>query len=154
MYFNSHLHGITADRVAKSPSLHDIKDELRRQLHDRVVVSHGSFDRGALGHILSDVQWIDSQKIVRRAYPERYRTSGYNLKNLAHDFELTFHYHDAQADARATADILLHIMNDTQTTIDEWMHRVDQQITQSPKHDIRRDGVNEGPLSGHTVVQN
>ena len=43
------IHGIDEDSVIASPTLPDVYDELHGRLRDSYLVSHGSFDRTALG---------------------------------------------------------------------------------------------------------
>ncbi len=149
--------------VADSPTMGDIQKELQQQLDGRIIVSHGAFDRNALKHVLFNHQWLNSMKIIRRAYPEKYGKRGYRLANLAKDFGITLKHHDALEDAKATADILLEILDDTKTTIDYWVDRVKEPITPYKRKAYKRkagtsappiklQGIEDGPLSGHTVV--
>ena len=62
-----------------------------------VLISHTSFDRVAFERALTrydleqlQVTWLDSAKIARRAWPERYGRSGYGLKNIAKDLDISF----------------------------------------------------------------
>ena len=71
------------------------------------VFSHTSYDQFAVaracavcGHSFEDTLWLDSAQVVRRAWPEKYRKTGYGLKNVAADFGIKFHHHDAGEDAR------------------------------------------------------
>ena len=91
--FNVRLHGISPDCVKDSATLPDLYAQLRRLLEGTVLVSHTSFDRVALDGAARKyglrplrTQWLDSAKIARRAWPERYGRSGYNLANVAADW--------------------------------------------------------------------
>lgn len=126
--FNISIHGITEETVADSPTMDDIQKELQQQLNRKIVITHGAFDRNALRHTLPTYNWVDSTRIIRHAYPGKYGKRGYGLKNLAYDFGITFKHHDALADAKATADILLQVFDITETSIDYWIDEVDEPI--------------------------
>ena len=66
-------------------------------------------------------QWLDSAKIARRAWPERYGRSGYNLANVAADLGISFKHHDALEDARAAAEIVLYACQCTGLEINGWL---------------------------------
>lgn len=87
------IYGIDAGGVRKSPALPDVRNELRRRLRGSVLVSHTSFDKVAFERAMAryeleqlKVTWLDSAKIVRRAWPERYGRSGYGLKMASSPF--------------------------------------------------------------------
>ena len=90
--WNVSIHGIEEGHVGSSPTLPEIRGELRRRLRGSVLVSHTSFDREAFERSMERydleqlrVTWLDSAKIVRRAWPEKYGQRGYGLKNVAWD---------------------------------------------------------------------
>ncbi len=127
--FNVGIHHITADHVRDSPELPDIWDALRALTQGRPLVYHSPawFDRHALTQAAEkhglpqlDVEWVDSSRIVRNAWPERYGKSGFGLANLARDFKIEFQHHDALEDASATASITLKALKDSGTSIREW----------------------------------
>ena len=126
--FNVRLHGIGPDCVKDSATLPDLYAQLRRLLEGTVLVSHTSFDRVALDGAARKyglrplrTQWLDSAKIARRAWPERYGRSGYNLANVAADLGISFKHHDALEDARAAAEIVLYACQCTGLEIDGWL---------------------------------
>ena len=91
------IHGISETNVKNSPILLEIRSELRARLRGSVLVSLTSFDRVAFERALTrydleqlQVTWLDSAKIARRAWPERYGRSGYGLKNIAKDLDISF----------------------------------------------------------------
>ena len=76
--WNVSIHGIAERDVRKSPTLPEVRDELRRRLRGSVLVSHTSFDRVAFERAMTrydleqlQVTWLDSAKVARRAWPER-----------------------------------------------------------------------------------
>ena len=163
--WNVSIHNINEDDIQDSPTLPEAYDELCTQLCGSILVSHTSFDRVAIERALTrydleqlQVTWLDSAKIARRAWPERYGRSGYGLKNIAENLEISFVHHNALEDARAAAEVVLRACAETGTDINGWLSRVDQPIfpqTQSASSSAssaRREGAPEGPLYGETIV--
>ncbi len=164
--WNISLHGIDESTVSHSPTLSDVRDELRVRLRETVLVSHTSFDRVAFERAMTrydleqlQVTWLDSAKIARRAWPESYGRSGYGLKNIAKDLGISFTHHDALEDARAAAEIVLHACNSTETDIEGWLRRVERPIfpsssasSSSAAASVKREGNLEGALYGETIL--
>lgn len=126
--WNVGVHGIDEDMVEGSPTLPQVRDELRRRLRGSVLVSHGIFDRTAFERAMSkynleqlQVTWLDSTKIVRRAWPDNYARSGYSLGDVAFDLGIKFQAHDALEDARAAAEIVLRASSETGREIEAWL---------------------------------
>lgn len=157
--WNVSIHGIDEKDVRRSPTLPDIREELRRRLRGSVLVSHRSFDRVAFERAMTrydleqlQVTWLDSAKIVRRAWPDRYGRRGYGLKNVATDLDISFAHHDALEDARAAAEIVLSACLATETDIEGWLQRVNRPIFPSSSESLRREGNAEGALFGESLV--
>ena len=158
--WNVSIHGIDETDVRNSPTLPDVRDELRRRLRGSVLVSHTSFDRVAFERAMTrydleqlQVTWLDSARIARRAWPESYGRRGYGLKNVARDLGISFRHHDALEDARAAAEVVLHACVAVETDIEGWLRRVTWPIFASPSGAApRRDGNVEGALFGETLV--
>ena len=164
--WNTMIHGIDESAVRHSPALPEVCDELRARLHGSVLVSHTSFDRVALQRAMQrydleqlQVTWLDSARIVRRAWPESCGRSGYGLKNVAKDLGISFDHHDALEDARATAEIVLRACASTETDIDDWLARVGHPVHPSTSGSstswsasAKREGNAEGALQGETVL--
>lgn len=158
--WNVDIHGIGAADVLHSPTLPDIRAELRRRLRGSVLVSHTSFDRVAFERAMTrysleqlQVTWLDSAKIARRAWPDRYGRKGWGLKKVAGDLGIPFRHHDALEDARASAEIVTRACAETGLGIEEWLARVKQPIIPSgPQPSQKREGNVGGPLFGETVV--
>lgn len=157
---NVSIHGINASDVRNSPSFSEIRGELDR-MNESIVISHTSFDRVALeralrGHSLEplSVTWLDSTRIVRRAWPEQYGKSGWGLKNVATDLGIVFSHHDALEDARAVAEIVLRACTATDTGIADWLRLVDQPVF--PLSDraapSKLEANPEGSLYGETIL--
>ena len=157
--WNVSIHGIDEKDVRRSPTLPDVREELRRRLRGSVLVSHTSFDRVALERAMTrydleqlQVTWLDSAKIVRRAWPDRYGRRGYGLKNVATDLDISFAHHDALEDARAAAEIVLSACLAAETDIEGWLQRVNRPIFPSSSESPRREGNAEGRLFGESLV--
>ena len=164
--WNESIHGINETDVKISPILPEVRSELRARLRGSVLVSHTSFDRVAFERAMTrydleqlQVTWLDSAKIARRAWPERYGRSGYGLKNIAKDLDISFRHHDALEDAMAAAEIVLRACAATDTDIEDWLRRVERPIFQSitrssssSKLPTMREGNTDGALFGETIV--
>ncbi|QHP74161.1 hypothetical protein EI171_12510 [Bradyrhizobium sp. LCT2] len=103
--------------------------QLASRLNGAVVVSHTLFDRAAMRqasarHRLTDVscRWLDTTRVAQRAWAQ-FARAGYGLGDLTREFGITFSYHHAAEDARATGMILLKAMEETGLSIDDWITR-------------------------------
>lgn len=165
---NTHIHGIEATAVEDSPTLPEIRGELRRRLRGSVLVSHTPFDRVAFERAMEkydleqlQVTWLDSARIARRAWPGKYAVRGFGLKNIAKDLGISFRHHNALEDARVSAEITLRACEESGLNINDWLQQVRQSIQQTasksgrgprPEQSVRREGNAEGPLYGETIV--
>ena len=159
--WNILIHGIDEENVKQSPTLPEIRNELRSRLRDSLLISHTSFDRIAFERAMTrydleqlQVTWLDSAMIVRRAWPECYGCKGYSLKNVAKDLGISFKHHDALEDARAAAEIVLRACADTESDMNEWLKRVKRPIFPSSSFptSAKREGNVDGALFGETIV--
>ena len=159
-HFTNEIHGIREGDVKHSPTLSMVYDKLCSLLCGSILVSHGSFDRIAFERAMEwynlepfQVTWLDSIKIVRRAWPEKYRRSGYGLKNVAKDLNISFRHHDALEDARTAAKIVLCACEATDMDIEGWLRRVKNRISsQISSSGIKREGNIDGALYGETTL--
>jgi len=164
--WNTSIHGIDEEDVQHCPTLPEIRGELRTRLRGGVLVSHTSFDRVAFERAMSkydleqlQVTWLDSARIVRRAWPDRYGRRGFGLKNVARDLGISFTHHDALEDARTAAEIVLRACDSTEMDIEDWLRRVAHPIfpassgsSSSPAASVKREGSVEGALFGETLL--
>ena len=157
--WNIEIHRIDEASVKGSPTLPEVRDELRRRLRGSVLISHTAFDRVAFERAMTrydleqlKVTWLDSAKIARRTWPDVYGVRGWGLKNIAKNFDISFTHHDALEDARVVAEIVLRACDVSELDIDGWLRRVKQPISQTVRRAVRREGNAEGPLDGETVV--
>lgn len=68
---------------------------------------------------------------------------------------IDFRHHDTEEDARVSGEILLHAMDKTGLSVDEWLVRAKRPIGASgsgTSGQITRDGCPEGPLFGEVAV--
>jgi DNA polymerase III subunit epsilon len=129
---NVAVHGIRAQDVRGKPTFPEIFADLERRLSSGdVVVSHGSFDPNALGKATErfgldcpTCTWLDTTKVVRRAWPERYGKSGYGLPKLASDLGIRYKAHSAVDDAWAAGQILLQVIDATGIDVPGWVAKV------------------------------
>jgi len=159
--WNVEIHGIDEGDVRHSPTIPEIRGELHDRLRGSVLVSHTSFDRVAFERAMTkynleqlQVTWLDSARIVRRAWPESYGRRGYGLKNIAKDLGISFRHHNALEDARAAAKIVLRACVSTETDIEGWLRRVDRPIFPRTYTytSAKREGNVEGALFGETIL--
>jgi len=151
---NIRIHGIDEITVIGSPTFHKAFAELDERL-PRIVVSHSLFDRASItraaercGMRFGSREWLDSARIVRRAWPDKYARRGYGLANVAADLGIAFRHHEAGEDARAAAEIMLHACATSGVDIDGWLNSVASCSSRIP---IRRDGDPDGPLFGEVL---
>ena len=167
---NVAIHHITADCVRESPELPDVWDALRELTKDRPLVyhSHAWFDRHALTQAAEkhglprlDVEWVESSRIVRQTWPDRYGQRGFGLADLSRDFKIEFQHHDALEDARATASITLEALKESGTSIREWVQALPSPRVRTrtrpewtstvPREKVKKSGAND-QLVGQRIV--
>lgn len=178
-FFNTRIHGITAEDVQGAPILPDLRAKLGKLLEGGVLVGYSPFDRTAFQRAFEkygldalDVQWLDCAEVVRRAWPEKYGFSKYGLGLVARDLGIEFKHHDAAGDAEAAAKILLAAHDATGLDIPDWLERVKLPIqldassskllagsrrTTAGKRSelaarIRDGGIAEGQFTGEVIV--
>ncbi len=159
-YFDSvnvSIHGIDEDQVKEAPTWVEVFPYVVSRLQERIVVSHTPFDRLALARACDrsnlapcECNWLDSARVVRRAWPE-FSRSGYGLSNVAAYFGIDYQAHDALEDARCAGLLLLRAVAETGLSPEQWLTRVKQPID-PVGHGHRRDGNPDGELFGEILV--
>lgn len=149
------IHGITAEAVAGAPKIRDLHSRLCEITSENVVACHTHFDRIALARVCElhsldalPCRWLDTARVARRAWSQ-FSQSGYGLSNLASHFGIRFEHHDALHDARTAGLILLKAIEETGRDPAEWIHFCNYVPSDTP---IRREGSEEGPLAGESIV--
>ncbi len=162
---NIRIHGIGEDTVKNSPTMPDIRAELRRRLRGQILVSHTSFDRVAFERAMYkydleqlQVRWLDSAQIVRRTW-DQYFKSGYGLKNVAYDLGIEFRHHNALEDARTAAEVTMLACKEKGKGVDDWIvelrkpsYRRRTFSAVERKEAVKIEPNEEGHLYGETLV--
>jgi len=149
---NVSIHGISEDDVLDAPGFEALYPTLDQFLSGQVVVCHTHFDRvsinracQAINRPLIACRWLDSARVVRRAYPEQ----RYGLRHIARHLGITFDHHNALEDARCTGEILCRAITDTQIALEDWFNRVEEPIYGK----VDRPSANRaGFLHGEVIV--
>lgn len=154
--FNVTIHGISENDVIGKKSFPDMFPKVSEWLSGRIVVHHGSFDRVAFDRSCArfglspiDCSWLNTQSVVRRTFSE-FSRAGYNLKNLSHHLGLDLNHHDALSDAVAAGQVLVHCLNESELSLEEWLERIRSPITAPAR--ITGDGNPDGEFYGCNIV--
>lgn len=157
--FNVSIHGIDQEAVRGAPKWPAVQGKLRELLSGSIVACHTPFDRAATAlacerHRLDpiDCRWLDTARVVRRAWPDRFAAKGYGLRHVAKFLEIDFKHHDALEDARAAGEVLCRASAHAGLTVEDWFERVQKPIDLATDKPITRDGYAEGPLFGNVAV--
>ena len=132
--FQINLHGINEEAVSEAETMLSIHPKLCRLIEGTPLASHSLFDRQALekaaskyGLTMPEIRWLDTGRVARTAWPDRYDESGWGLKKIAADLGIEFLHHDAAEDARAAAEILLRACQHTGLDVDDWLEQAGYQ---------------------------
>lgn len=113
----THVHGIKRRNVLFAPSLESTMRRLADLTRDRVVVAHNApfdvgFIRAAADRVGVSLAWagvLCTLDLSRRLDPQRRKN--HKLSSLCRDYGITLDQaHDALHDARATAELLGHLL--------------------------------------------
>lgn len=156
---NISIHGIDDDAVRGKPRFVEAFRQVAHLFEGSIVVSHTPFDRTSLlqtckanNVVLPKCTWLDSARVVRRAYPQ-FSESGYGLANVAKSFGMDFTHHDALEDARVAGALLIQAINDTGIQLEDWLKRVEQSLSgEKYEQRIKLEGKSEGILAGEVCV--
>ena len=156
---NIAIHGIDENSVKGYPNFSAAYGQVKHLFEDSIVVSHTAFDRTALRQACKAnnlvepyCRWLDSAKVVRRAYPQ-FAVRGYGLGTVAKELGFDFKHHDALEGARVAGAILIQAIEDTGIALDEWLRRIEKPIADNKYSErITLEGKEEGPLAGEVCV--
>ncbi|MGH7866532.1 MAG: exonuclease domain-containing protein, partial [Candidatus Dormibacteraceae bacterium] len=155
---NVSIHGIDEEKVRFSPKWGVVYSKVSSLLQGNIVVSHTDFDRVALLRACEksnlahcECQWLDSAKVVRRAWP-MFSRSGYGLSNVASQFGIQYKQHDALEDARCAGEILLRAITESGLSVEEWLERVKHSIDPTLAQPVIRHANPDGSLYGEALV--
>ncbi len=159
------IHGITEDAVRGSPKFADVKQKFHELMNNLPVISYGLFDKAAFDlannadvdtPFVTNSNWINGQKIVRRAWPEHFKNA-WRLSFVASTLSLDLQAHDAGSDARVLAEVILLASEKLEMSFGELVARAEQPVTlkKSTKkpyyQSLRMQGNSNGPLSGQNI---
>jgi DNA polymerase-3 subunit epsilon len=157
--FNVSIHGIDERVVKGSPNWAEAFETLRLLLDNSVVACHTPFDRAATSLACEkrqlaqfDCRWLDTARVVRRAWPDEFGTKGYGLSNVAKFLGINFKHHDALEDARAAGEVLCMASSHAGLSLDDWFARIQSPTNPAFGQPITREGNREGPLFGNIAV--
>ena len=153
--FNTSLHGIDESQVEKAPNFEKIMYFLRKLLENNVLIQHSNFDKQAFDAACTayampklKAKWLDSVLIARNTWPELKDNGGHGLANLKVHLNLVFTHHDAEEDAKASAQITLLAEKKTGKTFFELAELNKKKVYQPP---ITMTGNEAGKLFGQVV---
>ncbi|MEM9787723.1 MAG: exonuclease domain-containing protein [Pseudomonadota bacterium] len=154
--FNIDIHGIEPEDVEGQPTFAEVFREMEPILKRNRVLQHSDFDRKAINAACENagldqpsIQWLDSVRIARRAWPELKGNGGHGLGNLKQVLDLDFEHHDAGEDARAAAMVVLRAEQHTGESFIDLAKRT-QTSNYAPQ--VKMDGDATGPLFGQVAV--
>ena len=134
--FQTSLHGINEEAVSEAETMLSIHPKLYRLIERTPLASHSPFDKQALekaaskyGLTMPQIKWLDTGRVARSAWPDRYDGSSWGLKKIATDLGIEFLHHDAAEDARAAAEILLQACRHTGLDVDDWLEQAGYERT-------------------------
>ncbi|RED48538.1 3'-5' exonuclease [Aestuariispira insulae] len=111
----THIHGLTWDHVAQSPTFAEIWPSLARMIEgsEFLVAHNAAFDKGVLskccaaaGLELPEQRFACTVKAARRTW----KLPSYKLNILADHLGIPLKHHDARSDAEACAKIAVEAM--------------------------------------------
>lgn len=155
---NVSIHGIDESVVKDAPTFSEVIETLRLYLEDKIVVCHTHFDRVAIHqasrryNVVAPTNiWLDSARVARRTW-SKCAWKGYGLYNVCQMLGYKFQHHDALADAKAAAHILLAAIKESELDVDGWIKRVCQPIELGASAINKREGNPEGAHYGEIIV--
>jgi DNA polymerase-3 subunit epsilon len=158
----SRIHGITAEQVQGKPGFKEISEYLENIIKGRRLFHHMPFDRNAINRACSrydalpwSPKWLDSAKLVRRAWPE-FAYSGYALGKITAYLGIEYQAHHALFDAIATGKVIQKAISHTQIPISEWETRISLPLHNQNElgsiHSFKKEGNPKGILFGESAV--
>ncbi|MEG6584026.1 3'-5' exonuclease [Dendrosporobacter sp. 1207_IL3150] len=111
-YWNTRIHGITAEDVLNQPTFADIWDKLKPYLHNKTVIAHNAaFDISVLRSVITEYgltaplfNHFCTVSMSKKVWPD---SENFKLSTLAKRFDISFEHHNALDDARVCATLAL-----------------------------------------------
>jgi len=118
-YWNTRIHGITAQDVADKPTFAELWPEIRPYLDHKIVIAHNAvFDVSVMRSMLTEYQLsapvfkhLCTVKLAKRVWPG---VENYKLPTLARKFDIHFEHHHALHDAKVCVMLALLAQNEVQ----------------------------------------
>lgn len=155
---NVGIHGIDECATIGAPTFDEIFPEFLEIVQDKIIVSHTHFDRVAIhraseryGRRMPDCQWLDTARVARRVWSDCAHR-GYGLRDLCARIGFDFKHHNALADAKASAQILISAMSESGLDLEGLLTRAKQPLHFFATDRPRLSGNPSGSLFGEVVV--
>ena len=160
--WNVSIHGIDENDVRNSPTLPEVRDELRRGLRGSVLVSHTSFDRVAFERAMTrydleqlQVTWLDSAESPVAHGP----TATEALAGVSRTLRRILAFHSSitmrwKTPEQPQRSCFTHVRSPRQTSKDGCSELIAPIFPSSSGSapTARREGNVEGALCGETIV--
>ena len=116
-YYNTYIHGITAEDVKDKPQFNELWDDFRPFIEGKTVIAHNAgFDMSVLRHLLDEygipcpeVHYFCTRVLAKRVWPT---LGSYRLNMISAHLGISLKHHDPEEDAVACAEIALRCCND------------------------------------------
>ncbi|WP_192349397.1 exonuclease domain-containing protein [Algoriphagus sp. Y33] len=158
----SKIHGITADQVLKSPRFSDLSGHIAKKTKGKRLFHHMPFDKNAINRACErhnalrwEAKWMDSARLVRRAWRE-FAHTGYALGKITKHLGIKYQAHHALYDAIATGQVINAAILHSAIPLSEWDERILQSInsfqSSGKAANYKMQGNPNGLLYGESVV--
>lgn len=158
-WINVEIHGIDEAQVQGAPKFPDALKTIVSMAPEGIAISHTSFDPVSIGRATEKyrcepwrITWLDSARISRRSWPDRFASTGYGLASVASFLGIEFSHHNALEDARAAGLIVCRAAETTGLGMEEWLERVKKPIFLDTAGAVSLDGNPEGAFCGEAIV--
>ena len=156
---NIDIHGITEEAVVGAPLFPVALLKFISLAEAGVTISHTAFDRVAIERASLKysihpwpTSWLDSCRMARRAWPDKFGTKGYGLASVAKFLGIKFKHHHALEDAKAAGLIVCRAVETTGIDLDGWRGRIQQPIDPHACKPTSIAGNPAGPFAGEKIV--
>jgi DNA polymerase III subunit epsilon len=158
-WINVEIHGIDEEQVIGAPKFPQALEAVVSMAPEGIAISHTSFDPVSINRATAKyccdpwrVTWLDSARIARRAWPDRFAACGYGLASVANFLGIEFSHHNALEDARAAGLVVCRASDSTGLNVEEWLERVKRPIFPDTARAISLEGNPEGAFHGEAIV--
>jgi DNA polymerase-3 subunit epsilon len=133
-YWNTKIHGITAEDVVGQPNFAQLWTALSPYLHNQTIIAHNAaFDISVLRSVLSEYQLpapvfrhFCTVSMSKKIWPN---VENYKLSTLARFFDIRFEHHHALHDARVCATLALLANQEIQAeNMDQFIAKVNMKV--------------------------